>query len=184
MSIIHLFGGQMHRSTELWIVWKSCHVDPGQAVTRQHMIPTTDLVQYAYHFRSFPKRRPQHPCRLHSTVVVPVDNIRILGIQLDSSLDMRKHISQVTSACFFHLPRQMRKILGRKHRQRLITAVILRIEYCNVICVGVYLLPLQCVMNVAALFATDLGPRDHISQTMRELHWLPIWQRIDSNSER
>ena len=120
-----------------------------------------------------------------STVVAPVDNIRILGVQLDSNLDMRKHISQVASACFFHLRRlrQMRKILSREHRQRLVSAVILsRIDYCNAILVGlpdVTLLPLQRVMNAAARFVADLGPRDHISQTMRELHWLPIRQRID-----
>ena len=58
----------------------------------------------------------------------------------------------------------------------------MRIDYCNAILVGlpdVTLLPLQRVMNAAARFVADLGPRDHISQTMRELHWLPIRQRID-----
>ena len=41
------------------------------------------------------------------------------------------------------------------------------------------LLPLQRVMGAAARFVADLGPRDHISQAMRDLHWLPVRQRID-----
>ena len=39
---------------------------------------------------------------------------------------------------------------------------------------------LWLVMNAAACFLADLGPRDHVSQTIRELHWLPIRQRMDS----
>ena len=69
------------------------------------------------------------------------------------------------------------------HRQRLVSAVILsRIDYCNTIQAGlrdVSLLPLRWVMNAAARFVTDLGPRDHVSQTTRDLRWLPIRQRID-----
>jgi hypothetical protein len=33
-------------------------------------------------------------------------------------------------------------------------------------------------MNAAVRFVADLGPRDHISDAQRELHWLPIEQRI------
>ena len=119
------------------------------------------------------------------SINVSVNNIRILDVQLDSNLDMRKHISWVASTCFFHLRRlrQMRKILSREHRQRLGSAVILsRIDYCNAFLVelpDVSLLPLRRVMNVAARFVADLGPREQISRKMRELYWLPIRQRID-----
>ena len=34
------------------------------------------------------------------------------------------------------------------------------------------------VMNAAVRFVADLGPRDPTSEAQRELHWLPIEQRI------
>ena len=79
--------------------------------------------------------------------------------------------------------RQMRKFLSREHRQRLVSAVILsRIDYCNAILVrlpDVSLLPLRRVLNAAARFINELGPRDHVSQMLRELHWLPIRECIE-----
>ena len=33
-------------------------------------------------------------------------------------------------------------------------------------------------MNAAARFVADLGPRDHTREAQRELHWLPVEQRI------
>jgi hypothetical protein len=40
-------------------------------------------------------------------------------------------------------------------------------------------LQLQRVLNAAARLVLKLGPRDHVSAAMHELHWLPIWKRID-----
>ena len=43
---------------------------------------------------------------------------------------------------------------------------------------GVTLAPLRRVMNAAVRFVAGLGPRDHVTAAWRELHWLPIDQRI------
>ena len=56
-----------------------------------------------------------------------------------------------------------------------------RLDYCNVILAGLSastLAPLQHVLRVAARVVLDLKPRDHISCALRELHWLPISERI------
>ena len=83
-----------------------------------------DLVRYTCYVGSFPERWLQHPRRLYSC--------RSSGQHTHpgrstNNLDMRKHISRIASTCFFHLRRlrQMRKILSRKHRQLLVSAVIL-----------------------------------------------------------
>ena len=116
--------------------------------------------------------------------IKPVDVVRDLGVMLDSRLDMRQHISKTVSACFFHLRRlrQMKRILDRDMRQRLVsTFIISRIDYCNVALAGLpatSLAPLQRVLNAAARFVADIGPFDHITSTLQELHWLPINQRI------
>ena len=41
------------------------------------------------------------------------------------------------------------------------------------------LAPLQRVLHAAARVVMDLRPRDHVSPALRDLHWLPIKQRIE-----
>ena len=114
----------------------------------------------------------------------PVEYVRDLGVILDNQLSMRKHVGQVVSTCFFHLRRlrQLRARLSREQRQRLVSAIILsRVDYCNVVLAGLpasSLAPLQRVLNAAARFVADLRPRDHVTGTLRDLHWLPIGTRI------
>jgi len=38
--------------------------------------------------------------------------------------------------------------------------------------------PLQRAQNAAARLTAQLGPRDHVSNALRDLHWLPVQQRI------
>ena len=38
--------------------------------------------------------------------------------------------------------------------------------------------PLQRVLRVAARVVFDRNPRDHITCALRELHWLPISERV------
>ena len=54
---------------------------------------------------------------------------------------------------------------------RFVTALVLsRLDYCN----AVGYLP-----DSAARVVMDLRPRDHVSPALRDLHWLPIKQRIE-----
>ena len=116
--------------------------------------------------------------------VKAVEYVRDLGVILDNQLSMRKHVSQVVSTCFFHLRRlrQLRARLSREQRQRLVSSIILsRVDYCNVVLAGLpasSLAPLQRVLNAAARFVADLYPCDHVTGTLRDLHWFPIRTRI------
>jgi len=71
-------------------------------------------------------------------------------------------------------------MVSQEVRQRLVSALILsRIDYCNVIFVGlpdVTLAPLRRVTNAAVCFVAGLGPHEHITAAWRDLHWLPIEQ--------
>ena len=71
----------------------------------------------------------------------------------------------------------------RQHAmQRLISAFILsKLDYCNSVLAGLpaaTLSPLQRVMNAAVRLVANLGFRDPVSASMKELHWLPITYRI------
>ena len=59
--------------------------------------------------------------------------------------------------------------------------VLSRLDYCNAILAGLpisTIAPLQRAQNAAARVIARLSPRDHVTSTLRELHWLPVPYRI------
>ena len=92
---------------------------------------------------------------------------------------MRDYIS------FFHLRRlrQLRGVVCYSTMQRLVSALVLsRLDYCNAELSGfpsTTLDLLRRVLNAAIRFVAGLGPRDHVTDQMKKLHWLPIKYRIN-----
>jgi hypothetical protein len=115
----------------------------------------------------------------------PTNQVRDFGVYFDSELNMKAHIRRITGACYYHLRRlrALRGLLGQEVTARLVSAFVLsRLDYCNAILIGLpasTLAPLQRVMHAAVRLVCDLKPFDHISESIRTLHWLPIKQRID-----
>ena len=54
--------------------------------------------------------------------------------------------------------------------------VISRLDYCNALCYGIT--DELTRLNAAARLVTGTRRCDHISPVLRQLHWLPVWQRI------
>jgi len=57
-----------------------------------------------------------------------------------------------------------------------------RLDYCDSLLCGIagnLLQKLQSVQNAAARLIMRTGRRQHITPVLRELHWLPVRQRID-----
>jgi hypothetical protein len=120
-----------------------------------------------------------------SSVIESADAVRDLGVILDAQLTMRDHVSRTAQACFFHLRRlrPVRQLLGRDVTIQLVTALVFsRLDYCNAVLAGLpasTLAPLQRVLHAAARLVNCLRPRYHVTSALKELHWLPIVQRID-----
>ena len=116
--------------------------------------------------------------------VTPSPSVRNLGIIMDSTLSFRSHINHVTKISFFHLRNiaRLRPTLSSSAAERLIHAFITsRLDYCNSILYGLpstILQKLQYVQNSAARLLTHTRSREHITPILRQLHWLPIQQRI------
>ena len=76
----------------------------------------------------------------------------------------------------------MRKLLGPDVTAKLVTSLVFsRLDYCNAVSAGLprsTIAPLQRVQNAAARVVARLGPRDHVTPTLKDRHWLPIEQRI------
>ena len=133
------------------------------------------------------KKLPPNVKQLHFGVdtIEPVDVVRDLGVFFDPQLTMKAHVSAITRTCFYHL-RRLRAIRGRLGQEvtaRLVSAFVLsRLDYCNSILAGLpmtTLAPLQRVLHSAARLVLGLKPWDHVTAALRDLHWLPIRQRID-----
>jgi len=97
---------------------------------------------------------------------------------------MQRHVSKVTSICFFHIRRlkQIRRLVGPDVTAALISAFVLsRLDYCNAVLSGLpesTIAPLQRAQNAAARLVKCLAPHDHITTALPDLHWLPVQYRI------
>jgi len=59
--------------------------------------------------------------------------------------------------------------------------IFIRLDYCNALLYGVserLIHRLQSVQNAAARLVTGARRRDHITPILRQLHWLPVRQRV------
>ncbi len=116
--------------------------------------------------------------------VTPSPLVRNLGILMDPALTFKSHINHVIKSSFFHLRNiaRLRPTLSSSAAETLIHAFITtRLDYCNSILYGLpstVLQKLQYVQNSAARLLTRSPSRDHITPILRQLHWLPVKQRI------
>ena len=119
------------------------------------------------------------------SIIVPFSTtVADLGVTIDSQLSMTAPISSLCRSCFYQL-RQLRAIrhsLTTDAARTLVQAFISsRLDYCNSLLYGIadcQLRRLQCIQNAAARLITRTRKFDHVSPVLRDLHWLPVRQRI------
>jgi len=118
-------------------------------------------------------------------ILTPSDKCRNLGVIFDSNLTFKNHISDVCRSSFYHIRqlRQIRASLDTNSSILLANALVSsKLDYCNSL---FYNLPakslnrLQIVQNaLARVVVPSVRRNHHITPTLRQLHWLPIPQRI------
>ena len=114
----------------------------------------------------------------HHFVLHNVDSYQVL-----SHVDDDGHES-IRPSCFYHIRRlkQICRLLGPDVATSLVSAFVLnKLDYCNAVLAGLpktTIAPLQRAQNAAARLVARLGPRDHVSNAVHDLHWLPVQHRI------
>ena len=113
-----------------------------------------------------------------------VDTARNLGVLVDSQLSMSAQVAAVCRGGYYQLRqlRPLKRCMSDDAIKTLTHAFISsRLDYCNVLYHGVaegLLSRLQSVQNAAARLVTGLARREHITPVLRQLHWLPVRQRV------
>ena len=116
--------------------------------------------------------------------ITPSSSARNLGFIFDSHLTMDIHVRKVCSTAYHHLRNisSIRRSLTHESATSLVHAFVSsRVDYCNSLLSGISkssLQKLQRVQNMAARLIVGLKKRDHITPTLKSLHWLPVEQRI------
>jgi hypothetical protein len=123
--------------------------------------------------------------KFHSSTLTPTNSTRNLGVIFDKDLSLKLHISSVCKTSYYHI-RQLRQIRSSLDSNSTIilanSLVSSKLDYCNSL---LYDLPaislnrLQKVQNsLARVVVPSVKRHQHITPTLKMLHWLPIQQRI------
>jgi len=117
--------------------------------------------------------------------ISPSESVRNLGVIFDSDMSMSTHVSKICQLSFLHLRnfRRIRGILDLNSAKLVANALVsCRLDYCNSLLYGIdkgLLNKLQRVQNaLARVVVTSVRRHDHVSPALKQLHWLPVEQRI------
>ena len=114
-----------------------------------------------------------------------VKKVKSLGIRLDPTLDMSKHISYIRQFCIGQLKswKRIATLLDEESRLVIVKQILLsKLDYSNALLVGLpnYVMEdLQFVINSALRFVYNVGYREHITPSIMKSHILPVKYRLD-----
>ena len=112
--------------------------------------------------------------------ISPSDSARNIGVVFDQIASLEGHVK----SALFHLGNiaNVREYLTAESTKALVHAfVTCRIDNCNSLLIGSpsYMIQkLQRIQNCAARLVTGQSRFAHVTPILKELHWLPIEQRV------
>ena len=123
--------------------------------------------------------------KIGGSVISPSASIKNLGIVFDNSLAMKNHVSSLCRTVNFHLRNlnRIRRYIDRSTCAHAVRSLILsRLDYGNSLLGGLSVSDvqrLQKLQNRAARLIYQVSKRTSAIPLIRELHWLPVQQRIE-----
>ena len=115
--------------------------------------------------------------------------VKLLGLTLDNSLSLNKHVASASNSCFFQLRalRHIRHTLTDDAETTIASSLVgSRLDYANAILVGTSsknINRLQHIQNTLARIVMKVPPDQTRNVSTKHpfstLHWLPVRRRID-----
>jgi hypothetical protein len=123
-------------------------------------------------------------CVAGSSVAFSVQ-LKSLGVVLDQNLSLDQHVSNIVKSSNFNIRalRHIRPLLDKSVANTMACSIVsTRLDYCNSLLYGTSkgnIQRLQRIQNALARVVCGTRKRDHIKPVLRDLHWLPVPQRIE-----
>ena len=122
--------------------------------------------------------------RVGSSNVIPSVTARNLGVYFDTNLNMETHVKNICKSTYYLLYnlRRIRKYFDQESMKLVVHALITsKLDYCNGLLFGMpdsLIAKLQRVQNACARLVYRRSKFTSTAPLLRELHWLPVRQRI------
>ena len=122
--------------------------------------------------------------KIGSEVIKPTPSARNLGFHMEAQLKFQTHITKVCSTAYSTLKTIARfwNLLTPEAAKIIIQGLVTsKLDYCNGLLLGVsahQMNKLQIVQNMCCRIIKNLRKYDHISNAIKDLHWLKIPQCI------
>jgi hypothetical protein len=107
-----------------------------------------------------------------------------IGVVFDRTLSLEKQVTAMCQSAFYYIRNisRIRKYISYDITKILVHAFVTsRLDHCNSLLYGIpkhLIQRLQYVHNAAARLISLSHRSDHITPVLKELHWLPVKQRI------
>lgn len=111
--------------------------------------------------------------------------VRNLGVMFDATCSMDQHVTNICKAAHWQIYRigQIRKFLDIPTTKTLVNSLVTsRLDYCNSLLSRISqqnMQRLQRIQNTCARLVMRIPKHDHITEVLRDLHWLPVEKRIE-----
>ncbi|XP_031555020.1 uncharacterized protein LOC116291926 [Actinia tenebrosa] len=132
------------------------------------------------------RNRVELPPMIIGNEVIPVSkSVRLLGVDMDSNMTLKGHICCVAKKCFATLRNmfKIRRCLNETAAKAMVhTMVTSNIDYCNVLLCGLpqsTLKYLSKIQKISLRFISQSAKYGHVTPVLKDLHCLPIEQRIE-----
>jgi hypothetical protein len=142
---------------------------------------TEFLVVTSPHFK---RQMPDVCLNIGDEIIRPSTSVRNLGIIFDDVMSMLPQITSLSKNITFHLRNitRIRRFLDNETCIQVVQSLVIsRLDYGNVLLTGAnstHIMKLQRLQNWSAKIIFCASKRDHASQYLQELHWLPVKQRM------
>ena len=149
------------------------------------LMSNDDKTEILILFSKFSPSFYKFPIVVGDYAINPATHVKNLGVIFDQNLNMSNHVNHIVSLAFLKI-RELyfhRRYLTQESLKILVHAYITnRVDYCNSLLVGLpydtLLKKLQSVLHASARLISGTRKFDHITPILKDLHWLPITQRI------